>query len=131
MDNVSIEIRGQSYTIEAVSIGGLFGVFKTFKDVQEKFKDIKLSDLQSKDDKKIMAIIMRVLGESSDEAFKILSEVSSIDEKVIRKMSIVETVRLVKALLKVNDFDVIKKEWGELAQTFESMKIAEKEIEKE
>lgn len=131
MDNVSIEIRGQSYTIEAVSIGGLFGVFKTFKDVQEKFKDIKLSDLQSKDDKKIMAIIMRVLGESSDEAFKILSEVSSIDEKVIRKMSIVETVRLVKALLKVNDFDVIKKEWGELAQTFESMKIVEKEIEKE
>ena len=40
-------------------------------------------------------------------------------------MSIVETVRLVKALLKVNDFDVIK-EWGELAQTFESMKIVEK-----
>ena len=129
MSDVNIEIKGQSYPIEPISIGGLFEVFKTFKDVQEKFKDIKLSDLQSKDDEKIMAIIIRVLGESGDEAFKILSEISSIDEGVIRKMSIVETVRLVKALLKVNDFDVIKKEWGELAQTFESMKIVEKEKE--
>jgi hypothetical protein len=131
MNDVNVEIKGQSYTIEAVSIGGLFEIFKTFKDVQEKFKDIKLSDLQSKDDKKIMAIIIRVLGESGEEAFAILSEISTIDEQVIRKMSIVETVRLVKALLKVNDFDVIKKEWGELAQTFESMKIVEKEIAKE
>lgn len=131
MSDVNIEIRGQSYPIESISIGGLLEVFKTFKDVQEKFKDIKLSDLQSKDDEKIMAIIIRVLGESGDEVFKILSEISSIDEGVIRKMSIVETVRLVKALLKVNDFDVIKKEWGELTQTFESMKIVEKEIEKE
>lgn len=129
MSDVNIEIKGQSYPIESISIGGLFEVFKTFKDVQEKFKDIKLSDLQSKDDEKIMAIIIRVLGESGDEAFKILSEISSIDEGVIRKMSIVETVRLVKALLKVNDFDVIKKEWGELTQTFESMKIVEKEKE--
>jgi hypothetical protein len=129
MSDVNIEIKGQSYPIESISIGGLFEIFKTFKDVQEKFKDIKLSDLQSKDDEKIMAIIIRVLGESGDEAFKILSEISSIDEGVIRKMSIVETVRLVKALLKVNDFDVIKKEWGELAQTFESMKIVEKEKE--
>jgi hypothetical protein len=131
MNDVKVEIKGQSYPIESISIGGLFEVFKTFKDVQEKFKDIKLSDLQSKDDEKIMAIIIRVLGESGDEAFKILSEISSIDEGVIRKMSIVETVRLVKALLKVNDFDVIKKEWGELTQTFESMKIVEKEIVKE
>lgn len=129
MNDVKVEIKGQSYPIEPISIGGLFEVFKTFKDVQEKFKDIKLSDLQSKDDEKIMAIIIRVLGESGDEAFKILSEISSIDEGVIRKMSIVETVRLVKALLKVNDFDVIKKEWGELTQTFESMKIVEKEKE--
>jgi len=129
MSDVNIEIRGQSYPIESISIGGLLEVFKTFKDVQEKFKDIKLSDLQSKDDEKIMAIIIRVLGESGDEVFKILSEISSIDEGVIRKMSIVETVRLVKALLKVNDFDVIKKEWGELTQTFESMKIVEKEKE--
>lgn len=129
MNDVNIEIRGQSYPIESISIGGLLEVFKTFKNVQEKFKDIKLSDLQSKDDEKIMAIIIRVLSESGDEAFKILSEISSIDEGVIRKMSIVETVRLVKALLKVNDFDVIKKEWGELTQTFESMKIVEKEKE--
>jgi hypothetical protein len=131
MNDVKIEIKGQSYPVEAVSIGGLFEVFKTFKGVREKYKDIKLSDLQSGDDKKIIPIVMRVLAGSGEEAFAILSAISMIEEDVIRRMTIVETVRLIKALLKVNDFEVIKKEWGELAQTFESMKIIEMGEKKE
>jgi hypothetical protein len=131
MKDVSVKIKDQSYTIEEVSIGGLLEVLKTFKDIQEKYKDIKLSDLQSGDDKVIVPIVMRILAESGDEAFVMLSEISTIDEKVIRKMSIAETVRLIKALLEVNDFEVIKKEWGELAETFNSMKLMEKEVKGE
>jgi len=131
MKDVSVKIKDQSYTIEEISIGGLLEVLKTFKDIQEKYKDIKISDLQSGDDRVIVPIVMRILAESGDEAFVMLSEISTIDEKVIRKMSIAETVRLIKALLEVNDFEVIKKEWGELAETFNSMKLMEKEVKGE
>jgi hypothetical protein len=114
MKTVKIQLNEKEVEISSIPLRKLLEVFKLIKLLPKKIEDLKIDgDNQT-------AMVAELISESGDEIFEILELLSSIPKAELEELDLAGTVRLFRALLEVNDVEMIKKESGEIAKMFKA-----------
>lgn len=122
MKTEKIVLNEKEVEIKALPFKDVLEVLKYIKTLPEKVKgslaDIDLGKNKKIDDVAALGVFADLISESGNEIMDILSIASGLSSKEIGELDIADTTKLFKALLKVNDIDAIKKEFGELTEMF-------------
>ena len=117
MKSKKIKINEKEVEIKSVPLRKLLEVLKVVESLPEKVKDF-----DSEDESSNVRLIAKLISESGDEIFEMLSSLSDIPKEEIAELGLADTIKLFKVLLEVNDVDEIKKEFGEISKMFKKTK---------
>ena len=117
MKSKKIKIDEKEVEIKSVPLKSLIDVFKVIEKLPEKVQEFDLEDESNN-----VRLIAKLISESGDEIFQILSSLSGIPKKEVEELGLSDTIKLFKVLLEVNDIDEIKKDFGEIIKIFNQVK---------
>jgi hypothetical protein len=117
MKKIKTTINDKEIEISSVPLRALLEVLEEVETLPAKVKDFDMKDESSN-----VQLIAKLISESGNEIFGILSKLSGIAKEEIAELDLADTIRLFKVLLEVNDIQSIKKEWGEISKMFPKAK---------
>ena len=113
MKKLKIQINEKDYEVKSSPLVKLLDALKILKEYPDNIGNIDLEDKE-----KNVAVMIDLISTSSGDIFGILFNLSGIPVAEIEVLDLADTLALINAILKVNDIERVKKEFGEIAGMF-------------
>jgi len=118
MNKKKIKINDKEVEIKPVELGILLDALDIVERLPETIKKLDLEDEQN-----TVKVAVKLISESREDMFQLISMLSGLGEDEIAKLTIREVIQLAKALLEVNEVTEIKKDWGGITEMFQKEKV--------
>lgn len=112
MKEKKVNIAGSERTIKELTLRKLLKVLGALKSIPEKMSNLDVEGGNQ------VQLVLEAFSGSSEDLFLVLSEATEIPKGEIAELGLSDTVRVIKAVLEVNDIGSIKKEIGEIQKVY-------------